>query len=354
MFSLLHSCCRRCEAPAQAWPGSWSAVPCGTCSGAGSEPSPPGDASTGSPTRALLRPSPTAVEGAELFLGNAGTAMRPLTAAVAAAGRGRFVLDGVARMRERPIQDLVDGLVQVGLMWGGGEWVQNGGAGELHAAGQAGSTDHRPQERALPGAGGARCHCCAAVRGAAWVHRSAHSLGLHARSIQSSLPHHAPFPRGSPPPGAQLGVKASCTLGTGCPPVEIIAEGLPSGKVSCSRGQIRAAGQHCGNSCGKPEGCSHTATSEREERRGAGSARRAAPPGSHHANSGSLLQYFYHVLGWAERLCQQPVPDGPAHGGAPGHRHGCAAHAVLLFAAATAALRVPCIPPALANDSKPD
>ncbi|PRW44254.1 3-phosphoshikimate 1-carboxyvinyltransferase isoform A [Chlorella sorokiniana] len=82
-------------------------------------------------------------EGADLFLGNAGTAMRPLTAAVAAAGRGRFVLDGVARMRERPIQDLVDGLVQ-------------------------------------------------------------------------------------------LGVKASCTLGTGCPPVEIIAEGLPSGKVSLS------------------------------------------------------------------------------------------------------------------------
>ena len=83
------------------------------------------------------------VEGAELFLGNAGTAMRPLTAAVAAAGRGRFVLDGVARMRERPIQDLVDGLVQ-------------------------------------------------------------------------------------------LGVKATCTAGTGCPPVEILAEGLPSGKVSLS------------------------------------------------------------------------------------------------------------------------
>lgn len=83
------------------------------------------------------------VEGAELFLGNAGTAMRPLTAAVAAAGRGRFVLDGVARMRERPIQDLVDGLVQ-------------------------------------------------------------------------------------------LGVKATCTAGTGCPPVEIIAEGIPSGKVSLS------------------------------------------------------------------------------------------------------------------------
>jgi hypothetical protein len=66
--------------------------------------------------------------------------MRPLTAAVAAAGRGTFVLDGVARMRERPIADLVDGLVQ-------------------------------------------------------------------------------------------LGVKATCTLGTGCPPVEVVAEGLPPGKV---------------------------------------------------------------------------------------------------------------------------
>lgn len=53
--------------------------------------------------------------GAELFLGNAGTAMRPLTAAVAAAGRGAFVLDGVERMRERPIADLVDGLVQLGV-----------------------------------------------------------------------------------------------------------------------------------------------------------------------------------------------------------------------------------------------
>lgn len=53
--------------------------------------------------------------GAELFLGNAGTAMRPLTAAVAAAGRGDFVLDGVERMRERPIADLVHGLVQLGV-----------------------------------------------------------------------------------------------------------------------------------------------------------------------------------------------------------------------------------------------
>lgn len=79
--------------------------------------------------------------GATLYLGNAGTAMRPLTAAVAAAGRGKFILDGNARMRERPIQDLVDGLVQ-------------------------------------------------------------------------------------------LGVDVKCTAGTGCPPVEINANGLPAGKVS--------------------------------------------------------------------------------------------------------------------------
>jgi 5-enolpyruvylshikimate-3-phosphate synthase len=55
--------------------------------------------------------------------------------------RVRFVLDGVQRMRERPIQDLVDGLVQ-------------------------------------------------------------------------------------------LGVDANCTMGTGCPPVAVNAQGLPSGKVS--------------------------------------------------------------------------------------------------------------------------
>ncbi|URD87712.1 3-phosphoshikimate 1-carboxyvinyltransferase [Musa troglodytarum] len=51
----------------------------------------------------------------ELFLGNAGTAMRPLTAAVTAAGgNASYVLDGVPRMRERPIGDLVAGLKQLG------------------------------------------------------------------------------------------------------------------------------------------------------------------------------------------------------------------------------------------------
>ena len=48
-----------------------------------------------------------------LFLGNAGTAMRPLTA-VMCAGKGDFVMDGTPRMRERPIVDLVNGLKQVG------------------------------------------------------------------------------------------------------------------------------------------------------------------------------------------------------------------------------------------------
>ena len=41
--------------------------------------------------------------------------MRPLVAAVAAAGKGTFVLDGVERMRERPINDLVEGLKQLGV-----------------------------------------------------------------------------------------------------------------------------------------------------------------------------------------------------------------------------------------------
>jgi 3-phosphoshikimate 1-carboxyvinyltransferase len=50
---------------------------------------------------------------AKLFLGNAGTAMRPLTAALAVLG-GDFELSGVPRMHERPIGDLVDALRQLG------------------------------------------------------------------------------------------------------------------------------------------------------------------------------------------------------------------------------------------------
>ena len=48
-----------------------------------------------------------------LFMGNAGTAMRPLTAALALMG-GEFELSGVPRMHERPIGDLVDALRQLG------------------------------------------------------------------------------------------------------------------------------------------------------------------------------------------------------------------------------------------------
>lgn len=50
---------------------------------------------------------------ATLFLGNAGTAMRPLTAALAVLG-GSFEMTGVPRMYERPIGDLVDALRQLG------------------------------------------------------------------------------------------------------------------------------------------------------------------------------------------------------------------------------------------------
>ena len=53
------------------------------------------------------------VKRASLFLGNAGTAFRPLTAALALS-KGEYVLDGAPRMRERPIRDLVDALRLLG------------------------------------------------------------------------------------------------------------------------------------------------------------------------------------------------------------------------------------------------
>ncbi|QOL24791.1 3-phosphoshikimate 1-carboxyvinyltransferase [Thalassotalea sp. LPB0316] len=48
----------------------------------------------------------------ELYLGNAGTAMRPLCAALAAS-QGEFILTGEPRMKERPIGHLVDALNQL-------------------------------------------------------------------------------------------------------------------------------------------------------------------------------------------------------------------------------------------------
>jgi len=54
-----------------------------------------------------------ATRQADLFLGNAGTAIRPLTAVLALVG-GSYRLSGVARMHERPIGDLVDALRALG------------------------------------------------------------------------------------------------------------------------------------------------------------------------------------------------------------------------------------------------
>jgi 3-phosphoshikimate 1-carboxyvinyltransferase len=56
---------------------------------------------------------PFPAKKAELHLGNAGTAFRPLTAALALS-HGEYRLDGVARMRERPVGDLVDALRGIG------------------------------------------------------------------------------------------------------------------------------------------------------------------------------------------------------------------------------------------------
>ncbi|MBT9524372.1 MAG: bifunctional 3-phosphoshikimate 1-carboxyvinyltransferase/cytidylate kinase [Rhizobacter sp.] len=67
------------------------------------------------------------VREASLFLGNAGTAMRPLTAALAvlaATQGGNFELKGVPRMHERPIGDLVDALRQLGC---GIDYLANNG-----------------------------------------------------------------------------------------------------------------------------------------------------------------------------------------------------------------------------------
>lgn len=53
------------------------------------------------------------VKHVDLFMGNAGTAIRPLTAALVMQ-EGEYRLSGVPRMHERPIGDLVDGLKQIG------------------------------------------------------------------------------------------------------------------------------------------------------------------------------------------------------------------------------------------------
>ena len=72
----------------------------------------------------------------ELFLGNAGTAMRPLTAALTL-GRGEYLLTGEPRMKERPIGHLVDALRQAGAQIA---YLENDGYPPLkiHASGLKG------------------------------------------------------------------------------------------------------------------------------------------------------------------------------------------------------------------------
>jgi 3-phosphoshikimate 1-carboxyvinyltransferase len=86
------------------------------------------------------------VHQAALFLGNAGTAMRPLTAALAvlaALQGGQFELSGVPRMHERPIGDLVAALRQLGC---GVDELGTPGFPPLRLHGNAGGVLHTARE----------------------------------------------------------------------------------------------------------------------------------------------------------------------------------------------------------------
>jgi 3-phosphoshikimate 1-carboxyvinyltransferase len=50
----------------------------------------------------------------DIYLGNSGTSVRLLTG-ICGIGKGRYVITGTPRMQERPIQDLLDGMVQLGI-----------------------------------------------------------------------------------------------------------------------------------------------------------------------------------------------------------------------------------------------
>ena len=77
---------------------------------------------------------------AELFIGNSGTSIRFLTAA-ASLGNGDFTLTGIDRMKERPIRDLVDALIQVGAKI---DYAEKEGFPPvvIHANGLGGGTMH--------------------------------------------------------------------------------------------------------------------------------------------------------------------------------------------------------------------
>ena len=68
------------------------------------------------------------LEEQEIFLGNAGTAMRPLCAALCL-GRGSYILTGEPRMKERPIGHLVNALRQSGAKI---SYLENEGYPPLH------------------------------------------------------------------------------------------------------------------------------------------------------------------------------------------------------------------------------
>ena len=80
---------------------------------------------------------PFPVKYASLFLGNAGTAFRSLTAACAMSG-GDYTLSGVPRMHERPIGDLVDALRQAGAVI---DYTENDGFPPLHILPHEGGGD---------------------------------------------------------------------------------------------------------------------------------------------------------------------------------------------------------------------
>ena len=77
------------------------------------------DASEGGAVRVTGLAGDLDVREADIFLGNSGTSMRSLTAALAVLGAtlgGRFDIRGVPRMHERPIGDLVDSLRELGCV----------------------------------------------------------------------------------------------------------------------------------------------------------------------------------------------------------------------------------------------
>jgi 3-phosphoshikimate 1-carboxyvinyltransferase len=76
---------------------------------------------------------PDAAKTLELFLGNAGTAMRPLCGALAIS-QGDFLLTGEPRMKERPIKHLVDALAQLGAKI---EYIEQAGYPPVHIKGVA-------------------------------------------------------------------------------------------------------------------------------------------------------------------------------------------------------------------------